>query len=69
MADAPSPPWTLPCPWCDFYVYVNNRGASRRSEGAGVEAARLMKSHVEKHGRTWDQFLDGVHNTDQERSA
>jgi DNA (cytosine-5)-methyltransferase 1 len=23
VADAPSQPWALPCPWCDFKIVVN----------------------------------------------
>lgn len=51
-------PWTLPCPWCEFYIYVNNRGQRGSDDGAGVEAANLMQDHAERtHGRTWDEYL------------
>lgn len=57
-ANAPSPPFRLLCAWCEFYIVVNARGAHRGDQGAGVEAADLMREHVEDaHGRTWDEYL------------
>jgi hypothetical protein len=58
MADAPSPPWTLPCPWCAFKLIVFARGARGRDPGSGVEAALRMEAHAgAAHGRTWREFL------------
>jgi hypothetical protein len=58
MADKPSPPWILKCPWCAFRILVNARGQSGGDPGSGVEAAGLMTAHVEDdHGRTWEEFL------------
>lgn len=56
MAVAPSPPpWTLPCPWCEFSIWVYARGGPY---GAGEEAADSMKQHIhEAHGKTWPEFL------------
>lgn len=58
MADAPSPPWNLCCPWCDFYVVVNARGQRGADPGSGVQAAELMQDHIAGHqGKTWQEFL------------
>jgi hypothetical protein len=58
MADAPSPPFELACPWCDFYIVVNARGGRGSDLGSGVEAARLMEHHVIfAHQKTWKEFL------------
>ncbi len=58
MANAHSPPWKLSCPWCEWAVWVNARGAHGRDEGSGVEAAEMGKRHAEIiHGRTWSEFL------------
>jgi hypothetical protein len=57
MTGTPSPPWTLRCPWCEWKVIVNARGARGRDEGAGVEAAQLGERHALTHGRTWREFL------------
>jgi hypothetical protein len=58
MADRPCAPWDLQCPWCVYKIVVNARGASRGDPGSGVEAALLMKAHLdEEHGRTWGEFL------------
>lgn len=52
MTSAPSPPWFLPCVWCDYVIEVNARS------GAGEEAARMMERHLERqHGRSWREFL------------
>ncbi len=52
-------PWKLACPWCKWYIAVNGRGASRNDPGSGVEAARLMGSHVHgNHEKTWKDFLE-----------
>ncbi len=59
MANAPSPPWTLSCPWCEWGVLVNARGAHGRDEGSGVEAAKIAERHAKLiHGRTWREFLE-----------
>lgn len=58
MRSSYSPPWTLRCPWCEFYIVVNNRGGFGRYEGAGVEAADRMQAHVgAHHDRTWREFI------------
>jgi len=58
MAQAPSSSWYLTCPWCEWYIWVNNRGQRGRDPGAGVEAASLMERHVgQEHGKTWAEFL------------
>jgi hypothetical protein len=49
MADAPSPPWTYPCPHCSWHIIVNARGAHGRDPGSGVEAHRMMQAHIETH--------------------
>lgn len=57
MADAPHV-WRLPCPWCPHNVIVNPRGGRGKDQGAGVEAADLMKAHVvQNHDKTWSDFL------------
>jgi hypothetical protein len=59
MSNPPSPPWTLGCPWCDFRIVVNARGAHGNDPGSGVEAATMMAAHVgDRHGKTWREFLD-----------
>ena len=50
-------PWNLRCPWCTFYIEVNARGMRGADQGAGVEAADLMREHVATHGKSWSQFL------------
>lgn len=56
---APSPPWTLRCPWCTYHLIVHARGARGNDRGAGVEAAELMRAHVAAaHDKTWPEYLD-----------
>lgn len=58
MADPPSPPWTLRCPWCPYRIVVFARGPRGNDHGSGVEAAQQMKDHAETdHRRTWRDFL------------
>lgn len=58
MADAPSAPWTLRCPWCPWICIVNARGMRGDDPGSGVEAANLGADHAAKaHGRTWQEWL------------
>ena len=58
MSGAPATPWRLPCPWCAFYVQVAARGARGSDPGAGVQAAEVMRAHVEeRHNETWQSFL------------
>lgn len=58
MADKPSPPAHLHCPWCRFEIIINARGQRGRDEGSGVEAARLMQSHAARfHHRTWAEWI------------
>lgn len=50
--------WKLACPWCEWYAWVNPRGANRNDPGSGVEAALLGRYHAEEvHGKTWADFL------------
>ena len=59
MADRPSAPWRLECPWCDFKIVVNARGMRGEDPGSGVQAAQLMERHAKlSHGSTWEQFLN-----------
>jgi hypothetical protein len=60
MADKPSPPWKLSCPWCEFYLSVGARGQRGADPGSGVEAAEWMQEHIEREhpGRTWKAFLN-----------
>lgn len=59
MANAPSPPWTLSCPWCEWQAIVNARGAHRNDPGSGVEAALAAQRHAERiHDRSWREFLE-----------
>ncbi len=53
----PAMAWKLRCPWCPFYIVVNQRGARGSDQGSGVEAAELMQAHASEHGRTWPAFL------------
>jgi len=58
MADKPSPPWKLQCPWCDWYAMVSARGMRGSDMGSGVEAALAGEQHAQKyHGKTWQEFL------------
>jgi hypothetical protein len=57
MADRPSPPFDMHCPWCDWYIVVNARGSSGNDPGSGVEAAQMMEAHVGRHDRTWAEYL------------
>ena len=58
MADAPSPPWKLQCPWCDWHCWVFPRGQRGDYQGSGFEAAKLGERHAEEeHGRTWVDWL------------
>ncbi len=58
MADAPSPPWKLRCPWCEYALWVNARGGRGDDPGSGVQAASYMKAHANNvHGKTWRDFL------------
>lgn len=41
----PSPPWTLHCPRCEYYIVVFARGAHGKDHGSGVEAADAMRRH------------------------
>lgn len=53
MANAPLPPWTYRCEkeGCEFFIFVNARGARGNDPGSGVEAALLMRKHlVQVHG-------------------
>lgn len=56
MAEAPIPPWTFGCPWCEFSILVFARGGPY---GAGEEAADRMQHHLRDHhpGRTWTELL------------
>lgn len=47
------------CPWCAYYIEVHARGQHGADQGAGVEAAGLMKRHirVDHPQRTWQEFL------------
>ena len=59
MADAPSAPWMLSCPWCEWSALVSGRGMRSNDLGAGVEAARLGEQHAaEAHGKTWREFIE-----------
>lgn len=59
MANAPSPPWTLKCYWCDFSIIVNARGMHGKDQGSGVEAGNLMKDHIEEvHNKSWREFCE-----------
>jgi hypothetical protein len=50
--------WLLKCPWCDWSVYVGDRGMHGNDMGAGFEAAKLGEEHaIEVHHRTWREFL------------
>jgi hypothetical protein len=50
--------WDLLCPWCEWKIIVNARGQRGKDPGSGVQAARLMRKHVEfRHGRSWTEFL------------
>ena len=57
MADAPSPPWKLQCPWCDWYALVFPRGMRGNDMGSGYEAAMEGERHAASHGKTWEEFL------------
>jgi primosomal protein N' len=58
MADRPSLPWRLRCPWCDFYLVVSARGMRGNDPGSGVEAAEIMADHCAScHGETWPSFI------------
>jgi hypothetical protein len=51
-------PWKLHCAWCSFYLYVGARGMRGNDPGAGVEAANLMRDHIEtEHDQTWPVYL------------
>jgi hypothetical protein len=59
MANPPSPPFKLPCAWCEYFIVVNARGARGDDPGSGVQAARIMGEHVEGiHGRTWAEYVE-----------
>jgi hypothetical protein len=58
--DAPAAPWMLCCPWCEWSVWVNARGARGRDPGSGVEAALMGQRHAAGHGRTWQELLHDV---------
>jgi hypothetical protein len=57
MANAPSPPWRLDCPWCDWNLLVFARGGHGADQGSGFEAAQLGEDHALGHGKTWREFL------------
>jgi hypothetical protein len=58
MANAPSPPWTLSCPWCGWRIAVSARGMRGNDPGSGVAAANLGREHAEDaHDKTWHDFL------------
>jgi hypothetical protein len=49
--------WALHCAWCLYYILVGDRGMRGGDPGAGVEAADLMKEHIEReHQKTWAEF-------------
>lgn len=51
--------WILRCVWCDWHIYVGDRGARFNDPGAGVEAAHAMEEHVQHiHHKTWREFLE-----------
>ena len=60
MNYTPSAPWNLECPWCEYRINVNARGGRGHDQGAGFEAAEIMSGHVERHGRTWREFLEAT---------
>ena len=57
MADAPSPPWKLACPWCEWAITVSARGGRGHDQGSGYAAAKLGERHAALHGKTWGEFL------------
>lgn len=58
MSQAPSPPWTLRCPWCDYHMIVYARGGRGQDQGSGYEAGQRMAGHVDGvHAKTWAAFL------------
>lgn len=57
--------WKLTCPWCEWYAWVNPRGAHGNDPGSGVEAALIGRRHAEVvHGKTWSDFLRDESNQD-----
>ena len=50
--------WNLDCPWCKWYIVVSARGGRGNDQGAGMEAADLMKEHITNtHNKTWKEFI------------
>lgn len=65
VADRPALPWTLECRWCPYIIVVHARGGRRADQGAGVEAAELMRVHVwQAHHKTWNSYLAEVDDDD-----
>jgi hypothetical protein len=65
MADRPSPPWKLQCPWCGWHLIVSARGQRGNDPGSGVEAALLGQRHAASHNRTWQEFLSPIEGGDE----
>lgn len=50
--------WRLHCAWCPITIHVGPRGGHGKNQGAGVEAATIMETHVGcVHGKSWAEFL------------